>query len=208
MKNTFKLGKTAAALLGVLALTVGGTSALAADNIVTGQTGSTNTTVDIKEPDTDPIDPEVPGNPDPINPNQKSLTLEHVPTNYNFETNLSNKTYTISSGTVTEDTIDVFNDYSKRKWVVKAQVENDELTKGADKYPVTEFSINGNTLATGTETVVMQNKDLTVAGNTGKITDQVTSVGVKFTDSGDTLKVGDTLTGKINYQLYLVSGAD
>lgn len=208
MKNTFKLGKTAAALLGVLTLTVGGTSALAVDNTVPDQTGSTSTTVDITEPKVDPIDPTVPENPDEIDPDQKSLILEHVPTNYNFETTLSETTYTISSGTVTEDTIDVFNDYSKRKWVVKAQVENDELTKGTDKYPVTNFTINGTSLATGLETVVVQNKDLTVANNTGKITERVTSVGVDFTDSGNTLKVGDKITGKINYQLYLVSGAD
>ncbi|OQO64485.1 WxL domain-containing protein [Enterococcus faecium] len=185
----------------VILLNAGVTTVSAAETAVTGQEKSTATKVTIKD-DTEPVDPI-----DPEDPNQNHLTLEHVPTNYNFESVVSNKSYAISSGTIEENTIDVFNDRSARNWVVKASVKDDQLTKGGSNYSVSNFKINGTTLATGAQTIVAQNPDNTITGNTGLIKTTVSSVSINFEDPNNTLKAGDELTGTIDYQLYLVAEA-
>lgn len=175
-----------------------GTTVFAEDTAVSGQSNSTGTFVDIVDDTSDP-DPL-----DPTDPTQKHLTLEHVPTKYNFTSVVSNKQYSISSGTIEEGTIDVFNDRSSRNWAVKASVEGDKLTKENDSYTVTEFEINDISLATGVETTVASNPDNTTDNNTGLIKKAVNNVAIKFEDTDNKLKAGDTLSGAINYKLYLV----
>lgn len=158
---------------------------------VVEQTGKTPTEVNIIEDDIDPIDP--------TNPNQKHLTLEKVPAGYSFESTLQNKSYALTANLT--DTIDVFNDLSKREWSVKASVVNG-LTKGDDQFEVSQFKINDVELVgTGANGIVAKSGALDRT-NTGLIKTNVTKVNINFTDTNTVLKVGDKLTGKISYQLY------
>jgi archaellum component FlaF (FlaF/FlaG flagellin family) len=193
MKKTTFL-KTAT-LLTTFLLSAGSLSVFAVDQSVVGNSGTTNTTVTITDNDT-PVDP--------TDPDQNQLVLKKVPTAYDFTTAISDIDYSITSGDITDGTIDVLNDRISREWNVKAKVVNDTLTASGKTVNVTAFKINGTTLATGSETIVAANGDLTAAANTGLISTPVTSVAIDFTDSSNTLKVGDVLTGQISYQLYLV----
>lgn len=205
MKLTKLIG---GALVSTILLSGAGVS-FADEHEVTDQLGETTTIVTITDDadPVDPIDPTEPDNPNPIDPEQSHLTLEHVPTNYNFTSVVSNRSYSITSGAIEEGTIEVFNDRSSRDWVVKASVEEDKLIMGDSEFAVTNFKINGVELATGSQTVIAQNPSNTEE-NTGLISTDVNSVAIDFDDLENTLKAGDVLEGTINYQLYLVTSAD
>jgi len=167
---------------------------------VVSQKKETPAVVTIKDNDdgtgTDPLDP--------TDPTQKNLTLEKVPTNYDFETKLQGETVEASS-TLT-DTIDVFNDRIDREWSVKANLADNELnlTKNSSKLAVNEFQINDvdliGTGATGIVAKAAESK--TAENNTGLVKTSVSNLSIKFTDKNRELKAGDTLEGTISYQLY------
>lgn len=186
----------------MMLLSSGAVSVFANDIEVVSQKGQTEVTVTIEDGAIDPTDPL-----DPTDPNQKHLTLESVPSKYNFKSVVSNTNYTITDGAI-EGTIDVFNDNSARNWVVKASVVDDQLTRDTKTYAVTAFAINGTALATGAETTVAQNEDNSAEKNTGLIQTAVDSISISFDDIENNLKAGNELKGAINYQLYLVTAAD
>lgn len=186
----------------MMLLSSGGASVFAQDVEVIGEKGQTEVTVIIEDGQFDPDNPY-----EPIEPGQKHLTLESVPSKYNFTTVVSNTNYTITDHDV-EGTIDVFNDNSLRKWLVKASVVGDQLTRDTKKYPVTAFAINGTKLATGVETTVAQNEDYSGEKNTGLIQTKVDSIEISFVDSENNLKAGNELKGAINYRLFLVMPAN
>jgi len=167
---------------------------------VVGQTKETPTIITIKDNDdgsgTDPLDP--------TDPTQKNLTLEKVPTNYDFETKLQGET--VEASTTLDETIEIFNDRIDREWSVKATVVSDalNLTKNGSKLTVNEFKINNvdlvGTGATGIVAQAAENK--TAENNTGLVKTSVKNLSIKFTDKNRELKSGDTLEGTINYQLY------
>jgi hypothetical protein len=195
MKKTTILGTV---LSGVVLATMGTSSVLAAE--VVGQTNDTPTTVTITD-NTDPANPDV--DPlDPTDPAQKLLTLEKVPDAYSFESTLQNDTYNLTS-TLTDKSIDVFNDRSAREWSVKANVTDNKLTKGTNEFTVDSFKVNDVEVgATAADGIVAKAGNKTAAENTGVIKTPVTEVSIAFTDTAKVLKVGDTLNGSIHYQLF------
>lgn len=201
MKNTKIVSMTLSAM--VLA-TLGATSVQAQE--VVDQKGETPTEVVI----TDNVDPTDPTDPlDPTDPNQKMLTLEKVPTAYNFESKLQNKTYNLTAD-LTDETIEVFNDRIDREWSVKANVLDNKLTRSdAKEFTVDSFQINGTEIAkTGADGIVAKAEATkTAANNTGLIETAVASVSIGFTDTDSVLVAGDTLTGSIQYQLYNTADA-
>ncbi|WEV60627.1 WxL domain-containing protein [Streptococcaceae bacterium ESL0729] len=235
-KKLLGLGLAGAVLVGS-----GAATAFAADenHVVTGQTNNSQFNITILDDDTvhpnpDPINPPVPTDPtSPVAPGQTSLTLEHVPTKYEFSQKVSNGTYSIASGTIGSgtpgdgtDAITVFNDRGSRVWNVKAEVRGQALTLGAVNpgtpgtpdadLPVTQFNIttngaNGNGTATNVATtgyngvVAKSAASPSSANNTGTISTQVTAVSINFTDSKNQLKAGDQVNGTIDYQLYMVT---
>lgn len=201
MKKTTILGTV---LSGVVLATMGTSSVLAAE--VKEQAQDTPTMVTIKD-NTDPTDPDT----DPLvptDPNQKMLTLENVPDAYSFESKLQNATYDLSA-TLTDKSIDVFNDRITRNWSVKANVVGDKLTKDTTEFTVASFKVNdvevGATAADGIVAKAPETKD--AATNTGVIKTPVTKVSIAFTDTAKVLKVGDTLNGNIHYQLFNTADA-
>lgn len=201
MKKTTILGTV---LSGVVLATMGTSSVLAAE--VKEQAQDTPTMVTIKD-NTDPTDPDT----DPLvptDPNQKMLTLENVPDAYSFESKLQNATYDLSA-TLTDKSIDVFNDRITREWSVKANVVGDKLTKDTTEFTVASFKVNdvevGATAADGIVAKAPETKD--AATNTGVIKTPVTKVSIAFTDTAKVLKVGDTLNGNIHYQLFNTADA-
>lgn len=198
MKNTKIVSMTLSAM--VLA-TLGATSVQAQE--VVDQKGETPTEVVITDND-DPTDPL-----DPTDPNQKMLTLEKVPTAYNFESKLQNKTYNLTAD-LTDETIEVFNDRIDREWSVKANVLDNKLTRSdAKEFTVDSFQIDGTEIAaTGADGIVAKAEATkTAANNTGLIETAVASVSIGFTDTDSVLVAGDTLTGSIQYQLYNTADA-
>lgn len=179
-------------LVGIVLGTIGGTAVGAAEVPELNEKDDTTTTVKIKDGAID----------------HQQLKLKKVPTSYDFVTALSDNTYEIASGTIQEGEIHVFNNASQQKWVVKASVIDDQLTKGTRTYPVSEFKINNQALATGAETTIFKNAELTTAKNTGTLKNNVTDVSIKFEDTNyGKLSVGDELSGQIHYQLYRVTDA-
>jgi hypothetical protein len=201
MKKTTILGTV---LSGVVLATMGTSSVLA--EVVVGQEKETPTTVKIVD-NTDPANPDV----DPLvptDPDQKMLTLESVPDAYSFESKLQNATYDLSA-TLTDKSIDVFNDRITREWSVKANVVGDKLTKDTTDFTVASFKVNDAeveaTAADGIVAKAPETKD--AATNTGVIKTPVTKVSIAFTDTAKVLKVGDTLNGNIHYQLFNTADA-
>lgn len=170
---------------------------------VNGQHKETPTSVTIKadEIEIDPLDP--------ANPDQKLLTLNKVPEQYNFETTVKNVDYSID-GTVTDGKVDVFNDRIDREWSVKASVKDNKLTISDKNIEVTGFKINEQELAgTGGSGIVAKAQDeKTAANNTGTISTEINKVSIKFSDTEGVLKGGDTLNGTISYQLYNTANAE
>ncbi|WEV45133.1 hypothetical protein OZX60_06785 [Streptococcaceae bacterium ESL0687] len=230
-KKLLGLGLASAVLLGS-----GVATAFAADvdHEVQTQTGTTPVTVQVNdESDPDPINPVTPTDPtSPVLPGQTRLTLNHVPTAYDFQTTVSDGQYTVNSGTIGSGTagdgsedIVVFNSKVGRKWNVKATVANEQLsiTKSGTttNFPVTSFKItstgaNGNgsaqeVSATGYQGVVAQDVNaasgatLDAENNTSSMSIPVSAVSIGFTDNTHVIKAGDTVTGTIDYQLYMVT---
>lgn len=202
MKKSTILGSL---VLGALLIAVGSTGVQAAE--VAGQKGETTTIVKIKD-NSDPTNPTDPLNP--AAPDQKMLTLEKVPSGYTFESKLQNNQYTISSGTITDPTVDVFNDRIDREWSVKAAVLNNKITRSdAKDFTVDSFKINDKEVSvTGADGVVAKAQtSKTEANNTGVVKTPITAISIGFTDKDKVLKVGDQLDGKIQYQLYNTADA-
>lgn len=194
MKFTKILSLSFVSAIAVLGLN-GVTASAAA---VVGKTDSTPATVTIKDPDK-PVDP--------TDPDQTRLTLDNVPTAYDFETSVRNKAYTISANALTNQSVDVFNDYTPQAWSVKATVLNGVIkddTDAENPYDVTSFTINGEELVgTSSKGIVAKNNATpTAANNTGELSTAITSATISFTDTNNILKVGNKLTGTISYQLY------
>ncbi|KRM79839.1 hypothetical protein FC84_GL000536 [Lapidilactobacillus dextrinicus DSM 20335] len=162
--------------------------------------------VDPTDPDVDPLDP--------TDPDQKMLTLDSVPSEYNFESKLQGTAYTIDSGKILagkdgKNDIAVYNDRIARAWSVKAQVADNQLTRASDSkgFAVTKFNVNDSELlTTGAKqivfTAVTDPADRTAANNTGTLTKEVSKVAIGFNDANKDLKVNDKLSGKILYTLY------
>lgn len=170
-----------------------------ADEVGKDKTPTVVTITDATDP-TDPLEPEDPTNP--VDPSQSHLVLNKVPTAYNFTSSVSNKKYSITSGTITEGNIEVFNDRTGRAWSVKATVRDGKLTKGTDEFTVNNFKINDKEIAeTGANGVVFDSNEKggEVAGIKTKKVDQIS---IDFSDENGVLKPGDTLTGTIDYKLF------
>ncbi|QIL49712.1 hypothetical protein G7082_01810 [Vagococcus hydrophili] len=171
-----------------------------------GQEKETKTQVTIQD-EVDPTDPL-----DPTDPDQKHLTLEKVPANYDFTSKLQNKNYALSAVLDSENTIEVFNDRVSREWSVKANVKGDEITVGesANKLPITSFKINDIEIAkTGANGIVAKNAEgMTAENNTGSLKTAVNKVNIDFSDASNVLKVNDKINGTIQYKLYNTATAE
>lgn len=174
---------------------------------VADQKDETQTTIEIIDNDdgsgTDPLEP--------TDPNQKNLTLEHVPGNYDFETKLAMDEYSLDA--TLEDSVDVFNDRVDRQWDVKAEVADNELSLERDeayKLEVSSFKINETELVGTSESGIVAEaaESKTKENNTGLIKTSVSDVSIKFTDHDNELIAGDILDGTINYQLYYTREAE
>lgn len=191
-------------LLSAVTMGVGALPAFAEDQEVKGQTKETPTTVEIGENDSE-IDPL-----DPNDETQKMLTLDNVPTAYDFKTQVSNINYEANTS-LTDQSVGVFNDRTKRDWKVKAKVVDNKISAGADKtFDVTQFQINGQDLVGTGETGIVAKaaENKTAENNTGLVSTSVTSAKINFVDPDKKLKSGNTLTGKISYQLYNITVAE
>lgn len=183
-------------LLSTIALGVaiiGGASQASAEVVVNQAGKETETKVTITDGS---------GTWDPKDPTQTNLTLETVPTAYNFTTSIKNKDYNLTA--TLNDKIDVQNDYSARVWSVKAEVDGSQLASGSSAFDVSSFKVNDAELVgTGVTGVVSRSAATPDASNnTGIISKAVTSIGVNFSDPNNVLKAGDELTGTISYSLY------
>lgn len=185
------------------------TQANAEEVSVNGQTGSTPTTVTVKDADNNGKDPL-----DPTDKDQKHLTLESVPAEYKFETSLSNKSYTLESSLTKDNNIVVFNDRSTRNWSVKAAVTDNVIKrKNGDSFAVTSFKVNGDEIAGTAANGIVAKATITgdstqdAQGNTGNISKPVNTVSISFGDLNNTIKTGDILSGSVTYQLYATMDA-
>ena len=138
-----------------------------------------------------------------------NLTLIHVPEKYKFETKLqANGEYILKGGVVEKDAnITVFNDKSTQAWSVKASIEKNTLsTESGKNANVTHFKINGQDLMGEDANQIVDKSEGTKTSdnNTGNLSKEVTNEGlsVSFTNKKGDLKAGDTLTGKVHYQLF------
>ena len=138
-----------------------------------------------------------------------NLELIHVPKLYKFKTKLqANGAYSLDVGVVEKDAnITVFNDKSSQAWSVKASIEKNTLsTKSGKNATVTHFKINGQDLMgeDANQIVDKSEGNKTIDNNTGNLSKEVTNEGlsVVFTNEKGDLKAGDTLTGKVLYQLF------
>lgn len=138
-----------------------------------------------------------------------NLTLIHVPEKYNFETKLqASGKYILKGGVVEKDAnITVFNDKSTQDWLVKASIEESTLsTESGKTATVTNFKINGQDLMGENANQIVHKSEgtKTIDNNTGNLSKEVTNEGlsVSFTKEKGDLKAGDTLTGKVHYQLF------
>lgn len=179
-----------------------GTNAAGKTEVANGVNNTTTVEIIDNSDPTNPTDPL-----DPTDPDQKMLTLDKVPSLYDFESKLMKGKYTISSDEITGDPITVYNDRIDRAWSVKAVVEGNQLTNAAtsDTFEVASFSINGKDIVTGTDGIVAKavaEADRTGQTNTGNLETTVDSIGIEFNDSEGLLKVGDNLEGRIQYTLY------
>lgn len=146
---------------------------------------------------------------DSPDPDSAVLKLIHVPEQYQFETKLqSNGEYSLKGGVVKEDNkITVFNDKSTQDWSVKASIDDTKLsTKSGKTATVTGFKINGQDLMGENANQIVHKSEATktIDNNTGNLSKEVTNDGlsVTFNNEKHDLKSGDTLTGKVNYQLF------
>lgn len=186
--STIGLTTAAVALLGVLAAP----AVHAAE--VPGEAKDTQTQVKIIDsPDPDPA----------------VLKLMHVPEQYKFETKLQNSgAYILDGGVVEKDAnITVFNDKSTQDWSVKATIEDTTLsTESGKTATVTNFKINGQDLMGENANQIVHKSEATktIDNNTGNLSKEVTKDGlsVSFNNEKGDLKAGDTLTGKVHYQLF------
>ncbi|RXE75221.1 hypothetical protein [Enterococcus durans] len=138
-----------------------------------------------------------------------NLTLIHVPEKYKFETKLqASGEYILKGGVVEKDAnITVFNDKSTQDWSVKASIEESTLsTESGKTATVTNFKINGQDLMGENANQIVHKSEgtKTIDNNTGNLSKEVTNEGlsVSFTKEKGDLKAGDTLTGKVHYQLF------
>lgn len=138
-----------------------------------------------------------------------NLTLIHVPEKYKFETKLqASGEYILKGGVVEKDAnITVFNDKSTQDWSVKASIEESTLsTESGKTATVTSFKINGQDLMGENANQIVHKSEgtKTIDNNTGNLSREVTNEGlsVSFTKEKGDLKAGDTLTGKVHYQLF------
>lgn len=147
--------------------------------------------------DVDPLDPS--------KPDQTMLILTEVPSNFDFSTKISNKTYNITSGEAT-GSIKVLNDRIDRDWSVKATLKDNQIKKSDDVvFDVTSFKVNGEDItATGSKPVAtaVAAADRNTQTNSGTLSREITGLEITFTDTDNTLKVDDALTGTVNYSLY------
>lgn len=186
--STIGLITVAVALLGVLAAP----AVHAAE--VPGEAKDTQTQVKIIDsPDPDPA----------------VLKLMHVPEQYKFETKLqASGAYSLNGGVVEKDAnITVFNDKSTQDWSVKATIEDTTLsTESGKTATVTNFKINGQDLMGENANQIVHKSEATktIDNNTGNLSKEVTNDGlsVSFNNEKGDLKAGDTLTGKVHYQLF------
>ncbi|EGO2842895.1 hypothetical protein IBQ15_002651 [Enterococcus faecalis] len=186
--STIGLTTAAVALLGVLAAPV----VHAAE--APGEAKDTQTQVKIIDsPDPDPA----------------VLKLMHVPEQYKFETKLqASGEYSLNGGVVeTDANIRVFNDKSTQDWSVKATIEDTTLsTESGKTATVTNFKINGQDLMGENANQIVHKSEATktIDNNTGNLSKEVTNDGlsVSFNNEKGDLKAGDTLTGKVHYQLF------
>lgn len=142
-------------------------------------------------------------------PDPAILKLVHVPEQYNFETQLqATGEYTLLGGVVEKDSkITVFNNKSTQDWSVKASINNTTLrTESGKTATVTNFKINGQDLMGENANQIVSKSAIikTVDNNTGYLSKEVTNNGlsVSFNNEKGDLKVGDTLTGQVHYQLF------
>ncbi len=138
-----------------------------------------------------------------------NLTLIHVPEKYKFETKLqASGEYILKGGVVEKDAnITVFNDKSTQDWSVKASIEESTLsTESGKTATVTNFKINEQDLMGENANQIVHKSEgtKTIDNNTGNLSKEVTNEGlsVSFTKEKGDLKAGDTLTGKVHYQLF------
>lgn len=138
-----------------------------------------------------------------------NLELIHVPGLYYFETKLQASGGYILKGDVDKKdaNITVFNDKSTQDWSVKASIEEYTLSTESGKIAtVTNFKINGQDLMgqNAKQIVHKSERNKTIDNNTGNLSKEVTNEGlsVSFTNEKGDLKAGDTLTGKVHYQLF------
>uniref|UniRef100_UPI00254AE70F hypothetical protein n=1 Tax=Lactococcus garvieae TaxID=1363 RepID=UPI00254AE70F len=164
---------------------------------VVDQVKETPATVTIKDND-EQVDPL-----DPTDPHQKMLNLTKVPAQYNFETTTKDVDYSID-GTITNGTINVFNDRISRDWSVKASIKDNQLTVGDKKLVVNSFKLNEVELVgSGAKGIVAKSEEnKTAENNTGTIVTPVNKVSIGFSDTDNVIKSGNTLGGIISYQLY------
>lgn len=149
------------------------------------------------------------GNGDPENPTSEDLRLDQVPTGYNFSTVVNKANYEINSGTIDgAATIDVFNNYQKRDWSVKATVKDNAIKRSeTESYSVTSFKVNDvELIGTGATGIVAKNKDQS-AENTGTVSIPINKISISFQDNKNSLKVGNDLTGEIDYVIYNTANA-
>lgn len=155
---------------------------------IDGQSKSSPTTVTITDGD---------------DPSKAILKLEKVPEAYNFKTTASDKDYQID-GSLTGQSIDVFNNTSATTWAVKAVVTGGIKLNDTTTFDVSSFKINDTQLVgTGEPAIVASSPTpATVENNTGLISTPVTKASIGFTDANNVIKAGNTLTGTITYNLY------
>ncbi|WEV45131.1 hypothetical protein OZX60_06775 [Streptococcaceae bacterium ESL0687] len=201
-------------ILGVLTVLVfHGVNQVRADEFIgAGQTQVTIKILDGDESEVDvsgstlPYDTELAAN----HPKEK-IAMNHVPDVYGFIDHSDSTTHQIDAEELAQDNkVEIFNDSSKRDWVLKASVYNNQVTRDHQEknkqtdYHVTRFEINKESMKTGVDTIIAKCEHMTTEENTGIITNYIKNLEITFKDSLKSLKDGDAINGRICYHLYMV----
>lgn len=137
--------------------------------------------------------------------NKQKLILKSVPTEYNFVTTLEESTYDMVSTTLTNSKIEVHKNYdTSRVKEVRAKISALTVSSGGNNVTPTNFKINDiDVTGTGNSTKLYDDSDFHTTGpnaaTSGILSKAITSAEISFTRTG--LKVNDTLTGTITYEI-------
>ncbi|WEV60626.1 hypothetical protein OZX68_06830 [Streptococcaceae bacterium ESL0729] len=140
-------------------------------------------------------------------PLSDQLSMTYIPDTYMFENYFDQRRQNLTSKIPkSKNQIEIFNDQSSRSWYLKASIPENHLTEVKSKasYKITSFGNVASGATTGHDFIIAKSEQENTWENTGFITQFFKDIRISFEDSRNKLKFGDSISGKISYDLYQV----